>query len=392
MNISRTYKIYLFLITSIIHNACIDEFEPQKTDEFESALVVDATITNEMKLHETSLSRAVELNNDTPNPERNAEVKLVDDNNLEYNFTESSPGIYRSTIAFNVLPNREYRLSIRTNAGRTYESEWVKFAEVSELDSLYAERIVTDLGEEGMGIFINSFDPSGNSKFYRYEYEETYKIIAPFWVPRDLKFVRGTGFIFVPRPNEEEVCYTTDLSSNIKTTNTRGFEKDELNNFLVRFINRQNYILSHRYSILVRQYVHSEQANSYYETLEALSVSESLLSETQPGFLVGNVFSIDNPSEKVIGYFEVASVSEKRIFFNYEDYFSGERLPEYVSSCQENKPLLGVLFGQLEINSIKFFNENANPQLGEGPYITMKRVCGDCTVLGSPNFPEFWIE
>ena len=60
---------------------------------------------------------------------------------------------------------------------------------------------------------------------------------------------------------------------------------------MVRFINRNNYIISHRYSILVRQFVQSNEAFTFYETLNDLSRNESLFSETQPGFLAGNVSS-----------------------------------------------------------------------------------------------------
>ena len=83
---------------------------------------------------------------------------------------------------------------------------------------------------------------------------------------------------------------------------------------------------------------------------------------------------------------------ERRIFFNYEDFFPGEELPDYVSACQENTPELDVLIGQIQVNSIKLLNENDSPLPGEGPYITLNRVCGDCTVLGNPEIPEFWIE
>jgi hypothetical protein len=106
--------------------------------------------------------------------------------------------------------------------------------------------------------------------------------------------------------------------------------------------------------------------------------------------LVGNIFSGDKPGEKVIGYFEVSSISEKRIFFDYDEYFPGERLPKYVSPCQQNAPI--DIVPMIENNLIKFYFENVEPGLGEGPYIVYERVCGDCTVLGTPEPPDFWIE
>ena len=138
--------------------------------------------------------------------------------------------------------------------------------------------------------------------------------------------------------------------------------------------------------------VHSSRASEYFSTLKTLSGSESIFSENQTGFITGNVFSTQDPAERVLGYFEVASIAEERLFFNYEDFFPEEDLPDYVSDCQENFPLLVALVGQIEANSIKYLRENDNPQPNQGPFVTVSRVCGDCTVLGSPEVPDFWID
>ena len=47
--------------------------------------------------------------------------------------------------------------------------------------------------------------------------------------------------------------------------------------------------------------------------------------------------STTNPDDKVIGYFDVASVTSKRIFFNYIDLFPNESLPPYYTECERIK-------------------------------------------------------
>ena len=142
----------------------------------------------------------------------------------------------------------------------------------------------------------------------------------------------------------------------------------------------------------------SNEAYAFFETLRDFSGSESLFSETQPGFLAGNISSLDNESEKVLGYFDVASVTEQRIFFNYSDFFPNEELPPYINPCRESAPVLinqggeCVLSKIVDNNQVRYVDVNSRPEVGPGPFIVVTRVCGDCTVLGGLEIPDFWIE
>ena len=139
--------------------------------------------------------------------------------------------------------------------------------------------------------------------------------------------------------------------------------------------------------------MHSQTAYRFYETLKNFATSESLFSETQPGYLIGNIISQKDRNEKVLGYFDVASVDEKRIFFNYVDFFPGESLPPYVSPCEIIAPLRGFLIDQVRYNLVKYVKDYDGENLYRpGPYIVVDRVCGDCTVLGPSEAPEFWID
>jgi hypothetical protein len=405
-------------IVMLLNKGCIEPFEAY-TQTFESALVIQATITDEMKHHVIQLARTFPFEADGPQPERQANVKVIDSGGSGFVFMEDSPGIYVSEMAFALAHGREYYLEITTANGNSYRSATEQLAPPATLDEVYAERITNEDGVEGMAIRINSSSPEGNARNYRYEYEETFKIIAPKWKPRDLAPDPNVrcGVLVVLRENEEQLCYGSQTDNTIIITNTNDLDEDRVQDYMVRFIRRDNYILTHRYSILVRQLVLSDEAYTYYETLDDFSASESLFSETQPGFLLGNVFSVSNPDEKVLGYFEVASVDEKRIFFDYDDFFPGEPLPPYIDSCVEFAPtiygkvsgfvpeefLSCVLRPLVEMNLIRYVDDNDGsvpedglitgvPEGGVGPYAVVPRVCGDCTVLGKVEAPEFWVE
>ena len=188
---------------------------------------------------------------------------------------------------------------------------------------------------------------------------------------------------------------------DIILTSTNALSEDRVN-FPVRFISNQNYIIMHRYSILVRQYIQNLEAYTFYKTLKDLSGTENILSQNQPGFFNGNLKSLDNPNEKVIGFFEVSSVSSKRIFFNYEDLFPNEPKPPYIDECEirnwvlcfdsTNPDCKGFqLLSSIETNQLLYFDHYLYTN---GIYKVYKMVpppCGDCTSFSSNLIPSFWI-
>ncbi|MEN8800259.1 MAG: DUF4249 domain-containing protein [Flavobacteriaceae bacterium] len=392
-------KYITFLLAGLFLITCVEEFEPE-TITFESALVVEATITNEMKTQEILLSRTYAFEDDGPEAETNATVQVTDDQGSRFNFVESQAGVYRSTAEFSANEGRNYTLNITTDDGRTYSTSALELPPSTGLDSIYAERIVDSNGVDGIAIYADSFDPTGTSNNYRYTYEETFRIIAPSWTPNDLvpdEDLGGCAVKVVPRETEQQTCYRTDSSTDIIQLQTNDLNEDRVSRFLIRFISNQDYIISHRYSILVRQLIQSDQSYTFYETLNQFSSIESLFSSTQPGFLNGNVSSTTDENEKVLGFFEVATVDEKRLFFNYEDFYPGEPLPPYVNPCMTSAPVLAneggcVLVNIVRANTIRYLDDNGTPGPREGPYLVVPRVCGDCTEIGNSEVPEFWTE
>lgn len=382
--------------------SCTDPYKLQ-TNTFEEALVVEATITNELKSQQVKISRTYRFEDNGPTFESGAEVFITDNEGNQYDFEEQS-GVYVSTSEFQAIPGRTYRLNITTNDGQSYISSTETLTTVNEMESVIPT-VVTKDGQRGVQINVNSFDPVNTSKYYRYEYEETYKIISPYWdsdraillppeVPGNHQEIG-----LVPRTGETKTCYSTEYSNEIILTSTIGFSEDRVN-FPVRFISNQNSIITHRYSILVRQYIQNLASHTFYKTLKALSGSENILSQNQPGFFYGNLKSVDNPNEKVIGFFEVSSVSSERIFFNYEDLFPGEPAPPYFVDCEiksfwfcfisANPDCRGnQLLSAIGSNDLLYFDDYYN-----GSYPVYKMVlppCGDCTTFSSNIIPPFWI-
>lgn len=387
------HYICKMILLLVITSSCIEPFEGA-VDSFEDILVVNATITNENKRQEVLLSRSFRFEENVTPAEENAEVVVRTEDGDQYIFEEVSPGKYLSNIAFAAEMNKEYTLMISTESGKSYASSGMQLpVQDTSIDNLYAERTTNNDGTEGMGIFVDSFDPSRGSNYYRHEYIETFKIIAPFWSPFDIVVIgEGVSTItldVILREREERICYGTNPSKSIQVASTLALSEDRLSKYNVRFIERDDYILTYRYSVLVRQYVQSPEAFSFYETLRGLSQSAgNVFSEDQPGFLAGNIFSLDNSRENIAGFFEVATVAEKRIFFDYEDFFPNEEPPPYIADCVPFSPSTEGGLGERDLLNLIY----ADAVRYYTPGLVVQKRCGDCTVLGSNVVPDFWIE
>jgi len=392
-----------------------------KTTEFENAIVVEATITNELKKQEIKLSRTYRFEDEGPIFESGATVTVTDDSGTVYGFDEEA-GIYLSAAAFKAAPGRTYQLHIKTKDGKSYSSSIEKLTTETNLDEIISN-VTTKEGVAGVEIRAKSYDPTKSSTYYRYEYDETYKVIAPKWTPYEaIAIPKNTGpapgdLLIQRRTKEARICYSNKKSDNIILTNTNDLSEDRVD-FQVRFIASTNYIIANRYSILVKQFVQNLSAYTFYQTLNKISGSGSLLSQNQPGFFAGNIKSDTDSSEKVIGFFDVSAYSEKRIFFNFSDIFPKEKVPSYPYDC----PIALITPTQIREHQLLYcFSDNNVPPCfgttayadiaqGTGVYfsgynflgivpnngtITLEMYdieCGDCTSFSSNIRPLFWVD
>jgi len=404
ITMKQIYKISFWIVfLAFFLQACVEEVAFE-TQGFENALVIEATITNEEKTQTILLSRTFMFEEEGPLAEQNAEV-TVTGGGVTYNFNETTPGIYTSDQTFGAVINIDYQLTIRTSNGRVYTSTIAQLPQSSsQFENVFADRITNDNDEDGISISVDSFDPDRNSNYYRFKYEETFKIIAPLWRNVDIIVTNDEwpdcDFGFEDKTEEQEICYGTQNSNTFVLATTTSFGEDRLTRFPVRFLNNNNYIISHRYSILVKQFIISREAFTYFETLNNLSGEESLFSQSQPGFLPGNIKSQADENELVIGFFDVSVVSENRLFFNYSDFYPNNPLPPYINACELISPSLLTtgegtscpLINVIKQQAFKYVRDNTNPDDGEGPVYLADTVCGDCRELGSVIPPDFWIE
>ncbi|MFC7774285.1 DUF4249 domain-containing protein [Flavobacterium sp. GCM10027622] len=413
MNIKNPFHIVLSLLL-LLTISCTEPYGLQ-TETFESAVVIEATITDEYKHQEIKLSRTYRLEEDGPDTEVGAVVYVTDSNGNQYNFIGSGDR-YVSQQAFAAVPNVNYQLHIVTSDGKTYTSTTEKMSSLTDIDDIVAVRGLNSVGEDGVQILLNGTKTTDSTEYYRYTYEETNKVIAPQWITQrgvavyynpPLPNSQNIGYLLLePWPYESKTCYSHENSKEILISNT---SLNSTNNVidLIRFLKIDDYKIANRYSIKVTMHNESFEANNFYDALKKTSSSGSLLSQNQPGFFSGNIKNSNNPKEKVIGFFDIAHVSSKRIFFNFEDIFPNEPKPPYPYYCPEitffnEKDFkfnlcfasIGVnseCHGEFILRSIEF-REKTVFSAGLDGITLVNSQCGDCTLFSSNVKPSFWVD
>jgi len=135
------------------------------------------------------------------------------------------------------------------------------------------------------------------------------------------------------------------------------------------------------YSLLFRQLAVSNDAYLYFEKLQDNIVENGGLYESQPQQIQGNLTIVDNPDSRVLGYFLVAGVSERRIFYTHFDGLE----PVPYDYCSPVPLDLGYRF-------LRHLSEPKYLLLEDGQFV-LDKTCVDCTERGGVTMkPEFWPE
>jgi len=357
-------------------SSCITQFIPHTTEE-RDLLVVEGLITDRPQTNIIKLSRPNHLGLTTaPLPVSGCNVSVSDDSGQSFIFTETTPGTYISDPAkFQGIIGRFYTLHISTNLGNSqnFESYAMELKPVPPIDSVYYEKVVfsesngTSAGQEGCKIFVDTHDPENKCKFYRWEYSETWEFHLPYTVPNN-------------------VCWISNNSDVINIKNTSFIGEDRISRFPLLLITNQTDRLREKYSILVNQYSLNEDEYIYWDKLQNISQQVGGLYDIIPSAIPSNIYCVDDPNQKVLGYFSVSAKSSTRIFI--KDRFAGVRTEYTDQTC-----IADTVRGN---NPIQYLNSSVwviinNPLPPPGYRVTTRiKACYDCTVRGTKIRPDFW--
>jgi ABC-type cobalt transport system substrate-binding protein len=154
----------------------------------------------------------------------------------------------------------------------------------------------------------------------------------------------------------------------------------------------------YQYSILVKQYSLSKNEYDFWKNLKKINDSGGDIFALQPFPVSGNIHNLNDPKEKVLGYFRVSAVKQKRMNISFNE-IARLKLPIYYNTtCERIEQSPSSTFDQLYalycINSDYSFVEPLyNPDTGQLKSLVFARPeCADCELSGSSTKPDFWPE
>ena len=354
-----------YVLLLIIIQACIEPYDfaiPSQDDD----LVVEAMITDasydetisypsDGRYFKVKLSRVSGVKNILNQPVSGASVKIITSQQDSLFLEERSDGQYFILDqCFKAIEGVQYRLKILLQDNAVFESTWEQLPNVDNVmgDISFEEteeKMIRDVNGENYIIDVPGInfqvDLKENNQekpiYYLWEYD-------PTWIFR------------APLPQAwNRTCYVTNqnyISQNTIKKDQVGGYKQTL--FFKSMEDNERFI--YRFSLLVNQYVISEQYFDYLREMKELSSSK--FSDAPPYNLHTNISS--SSGSNVHGYFSVAREQAKRIY--------------------------------LEGSDLEYFIEDEYKKDCLNPLTEIEAICFDCTVY--PNgeasliAPSWWQE
>ncbi|RAJ98144.1 uncharacterized protein DUF4249 [Larkinella arboricola] len=375
---------YLSILISFLIGSCVDPYNPPAVTAPNTFLVVDGFL-NGAGASTIRLSRTQNLKEISKPPvETRATVLVEGENGSSQPFTEQENGTY--TLADGGLQfGQKYRLRIRTAAGRDYQSDYVIIKQTPKIDSVSWRP-----QDQGLQFYVTTHDPSNQTKYYRWEYAETWEFYSAFF-----SRIEYLNKAFAYRSENVNHCWQSTKSTGIFVGSSTQLTQDVISNFPLVFIsNSASNRLKVRYSLLVKQYALTDEAYEFWQNLKKNTESLGSLFDPQPFQALGNIHGVTDPEETVVGYLSGYSVEEKRIFVHAWE-LPNWRVPTMYESCTEDTlPLIATrekpsAFEMADAGFVPI-DEVLSMSGRIIGYRMSTSYCVDCRASGTNIKPSFW--
>jgi hypothetical protein len=393
----KFFKLFVFFFAAIpiVNCGCKKAYNPKMVASANNYLVVEGVINTGTDSSVIKLSRTVPVSSKTSKmPELGASITIISDANISYPVVEKGNGVYMGAI-INSHSTAKYSLKIFTKDGKSYQSDFVPAKNSPPIDSVYYKAL-----PNALNIYADTHDVTGNSRYYRWDFADTYVFNSAFYSSGYHAKVPSDTVLDRPVSDQIYQCWRSDTSSNILINSSAKLTNDVISGNLVISIPSNSEKLGHRYSILVNQYILTSGAYYYYQQLKKNTEQIGSIFDPQPSELPGNIHCISDPSEVVIGYITAGAPSAIRIYINSQD-LRGYFAESPYSGCLLDTALYKQpLFGGGTINTVaeKIYSGLDIPVSPIAPpggavigWSCSSPTCVDCTLRGTNKPPSWWI-
>jgi Domain of unknown function (DUF4249) len=386
-----------FLLIFLMMFSCRKFYDPPVIEGNNHFLAVNGFIyTGTAVTNMIALSRSLNLYDSVANrPELNAGVSIQSSAGDTYSLIDSTgTGIYQSA-ALNLDSTLQYRLNIVTSDGNKFQSDFVSVKQAPPIDSLTWELIGDPdpkTGKQAINIFVNAHDPNNATRYYRWDYTQTYKHFATYRTYLGV----ANGMIYpLPLDVSYYTCWSTVPSQNFALGSSVTLSQDVISHIPVAHILQNDRSLDVGCSFLFRQYPLTEIGYNYWVTVQKNSQSLGGLFDLTPADIKGNLHCVTNPDLPVFGFVSASTVQDKRI------YISNKSLPSWQSDGVDPSNKYACLTSSFPVDPL---NELVftYPDTAFGPLtfatpdlvtylVIAPKSCMDCRYQGGTNVqPSFW--
>ncbi|RRB06482.1 DUF4249 domain-containing protein [Larkinella rosea] len=298
----------LLLFFSGLVSSCLSPYQPD-TQSIGRAVVVEGMITDQPGPYFVNLTQTADYTYSGLNLlVTGATVTLSDNLGNQEILKEATPGSYQTAAnGIRGIAGRSYKITIRTSAGKQYESalELLKAAPpITKLSSEYKYNpaaFSNDL-RNYWEVYLDTKDPETPGDYYRWVWKN-YEMTPACQVSPGLN--ADGAYTGIP-------CCTACWNINQCYSNCINISSDAAING--KAISRQ-YILSVPFTSRSIYYVEVEQqsispgAYRFFSSVQKLVNNTGGLFDSAPATVGGNMKCTSDPDEVVYGYFGAAGVS-----------------------------------------------------------------------------------
>jgi len=378
----RNILCYLLLLTLPFLD-CRKPYTPKLIQLNNNYLVVGGIVnTSPNSVTTIYLSRTLNLTDSNTNlPELNAKITIESKNGDLYPLTQQGDSGRYITDTLTLDNNDQFRLNIATTDGDSFQSDFVSARQTGPIDSL------NWLQDDDLTIYVNAHDPNDSSKYYWWDYTETWEYHSSLLTAYG---VDANGIIYgLPVDSLLQVCYTNHVSTDLLLGTSGSLSRDVISMQPLLTIPNKDSRLYYRYSILVDQYALTGAAYNYWQTIKTNSQQLGTLFDPQPSQLTGNIRSLKNPAEPVVGYASAAIRQQKRIFISHDQLTNWDFNPTADYSCDTR-----VIYMNPDPPFYYTYDDTTYAPYyfaSRGVLVIAKKICVYCEWQGgSTSKPLFW--
>lgn len=351
--------------------SCKESFEPNVIAGNNNYLVVEGYINTgggETRINLSRTSNLKEVNGYVV--ETGADVSVEGEDGTVVHSSNQSGGLY-SIPTYNLKNSIRYRLRINTK-GKEYLSDYLEPTQTPPIDSVSWRK-----EKNGVQFYVNTHDPLNKTRYYKWDYKETWELRSVF----DSFLEYKNGRLVQREPSEYvKTCWAFDKSTQLLLGSSAALTEDRISMNPISFIQPKSEKLAVKYSINLIQYGLSEKGYKYYKNMKKNTQQKGGLFDSQPSELVSNVHSISNSNEIVVGYIMAGTATEKRIYIDRQEILDWDYHHEV---CKTDTIPTADASLHTDMSFLYF-------ALPPGNVVIAERICADCSLRGSNIRPDYW--